>query len=57
MPIAKPVFPAIKETRKQATSMAPVEEGFAKTCEVLFGKRLVKSRLSDSDLKYKEIQR
>lgn len=40
IPLSKPAIPPIKGTRRQATSMAPIEGEFAKTCELLFGKRL-----------------
>jgi len=35
-----PAPPVLKAGKPQATSMAPIEEGFAKTCELLFGSRL-----------------
>ncbi|MFA6489512.1 MAG: hypothetical protein WCT52_02420 [Candidatus Micrarchaeia archaeon] len=41
VPLAKPMLPPIKEMKPQPTSMSPIEEGFAKTCELLFGKPLV----------------
>ncbi len=37
VPLAKPQIPALKTAPAQKPNMAPVEEGFAKTCELLFG--------------------
>jgi len=38
--MAKPEIPKSPEVRAPAKNMAPIEEGFAKTCELLFGRRL-----------------
>ena len=40
IPLAKPQIPALKAAPAQRADMAPIEEGFAKTCELLFGARL-----------------
>lgn len=40
VPLAKPVVPALKQVAAPKPNMAPVEEGFAKTCELLFGGKL-----------------